>query len=153
MNTKEFTQSHSFKYSLVIVGVLVIFFAAFSLGEHVGFRKAAFSFQNGNNFYRTFGPDSGHDMTQSMEFSDAHGTVGKVISITLPTITVEDRDNTEKTIVVSDQTVIHQLRNTLTENDLKVGDYIVAIGEPNPQSQIAASLIRILPPPPVTPSQ
>jgi hypothetical protein len=147
MNIKEFSQSKQFRTILVILAGLVFLMAAFSLGENVGFHKASFTFQNGNNFYNAFGPrNSG--MTPDGEFSDAHGAVGRVVSITLPTLTIEDKDNTEKNVLISSQTIIRQFRDTLQPSDIKVGDYVVAIGEPNAQSQIAATLIRELPPPP-----
>jgi len=153
MNVKEFSQSKQFKTILWIIAGLVFLIGAFSLGENVGFHKASFSFQNGDNFYHTFGPQHSAAL-QPASFSDAHGAVGKVISVTLPTFTIEDKDNTEKNILISNQTVIRQLRNTLAASDIKVGDYIVAIGEPNAQSQIAATLIRELPSPdPATPAQ
>lgn len=150
MKTSDFFRSQALKIILIIIGVVVIFLVTFSMGEHIGFHKASFTFQNGDNFYHTFGPNSAsQDMLQSTEFSNTHGVVGKVINITLPTLTIEDRDNTEKTVLINNQTIIRQLRKTLTPSDIKVGDYIVAIGEPNAQSQIAAVLIRELPPPTV----
>lgn len=144
MNTKEFIQSRFFRIVPIIIAAIVLLLAGFSLGQRVGFRKAAFAYQNGNNFYHTFGPGTSHGV--SAGFSDAHGVVGKVVSIALPVITIEDRDNTEKAVIVNDQTVIRYLRNTITANDIAVGSYMVALGEPNAQSQIAATLIRILPP-------
>ena len=152
MNTKQFLQSHTLAIMLSAFGVVILIMGAFSLGEHIGYRKAAFAFQNGNNFYDTFGPRPRMSrMMPPVDFSDTHGTVGKVISIALPTITIEDRDGTEKTIVISDQTVIKKFRDTITSQSIAVGDYLVAIGEPNQQSQIAATLIRLLPPLPVQP--
>jgi hypothetical protein len=65
----------------------------------------------------------------------------------LPTITVEARDNTEKVIVLNSQTVVRRFRDTLQPSDIKAGDFIVAIGDPNAQSQIVAVLIRELPVP------
>ena len=145
MNT-EFTQSQSFRIVLIVIVAMVLLMAGFSLGERVGFRKASFAYQNGNNFYRTFGPGGTHG--GPAEFSDAHGVAGKVVSINLPTMVVENRDNTEKTVIVNDKTVIRHLRDTLAATDITVGSYVVAIGDPNAQSQIAATLIRILPAPP-----
>jgi hypothetical protein len=146
MNLKQFSQSKQFNVIIYCIVGLVVLLGAFSLGENIGFHKASFSFGNGTNFYNTFGP--GHSPMTQDGFADDHGTVGKVVSITLPTITIEDMDSTEKIILVSNQTIIRQFRNTLTASDIKVGDTIVAIGEPNAQSQIAAILIRELPPPP-----
>lgn len=144
MNT-EFTQSQTFKTILVIIAGIVLLLAGFSAGEMVGFHKASFAYQNGNNFYRTFGPVPSHGVPA---FSDDHGVVGKVVSIALPTITVEDKDNTEKTIVITNDTTIRYYRNTLKASDITIGQYVVAIGTPNDQSQITAALIRVLPPPP-----
>lgn len=128
------------KTALIGIAILVVLLAGFSIGEHTGFRKASFSFQNGNNFYQTGTAHQG-------DFSEANGTVGKVLSVTLPTITVEARDNTEKVIVLNSQTVVRRFRDTLQPSDIKAGDFIVAIGDPNAQSQIVAVLIRELPVP------
>lgn len=144
MNIKEFTHTHKTTMGLIGIGVLVLMLASFSLGQYVGYKKAAFAFQNGNNFYRTFGPRPGGPIPPG-DFSDAHGSAGRVININLPSITIEDRDNTEKTVLVGDKTVIRRFRDTITAQDIAVGDQIVAIGEPNDQSQINAVLIRILP--------
>ena len=152
MNITDFFQSNKFKILLIIIAGVVVLLGGFSIGEHIGFRKASFSFQNGNSFYQTYGPGN-QGMTQPKDFSDTHGTVGKVISVTLPTITIEDRDNTEKVVLVSNQTVIRHFQDTLQPSDIKAGDYIVAIGDPNPQSQIAAVLIRELPAPTISPQQ
>ena len=152
MKFSDFSQSHALKVILIGIGILVLLLAGFYVGERIGFRKASFAFQNGNNFYQTYGP--GHTgILQPKDFSEANGTVGKVLSVTLPTITIEDRDNTEKVVLLSSQTVIRRLRDTLQPSDIKVGDYVVAIGNPNAQSQIAAILIRELPAPAAQPQQ
>lgn len=146
MNIKQFSQSHKATIGLLAIGAVVLMLASFSLGQYVGFRKASFAFQNGNNFYNTFGPHTGGPMMPPPpDFSDVHGSAGKVISLSLPTITIEDRDGTEKVIVLDDKTIIRRFRDTITPQDIVVGDQIVAIGDPNTQSQIAAKLIRILP--------
>ena len=148
MNSKEFLQSHTVTAILVALVFLVLLAGAFSVGESIGYRKASFAFQNGNNFYQTFGPRPDHTMLSLTDLPDAHGSVGKVVSITLPTITIEDNDNTEKIVVVNDQTVIRQLRDTVTAQDIAVGDDVIVIGQPDTQSHIVANLIRILPPAP-----
>ncbi len=149
---KQKLQSHTVTVALAAIAVLVLILGAFSLGESIGYHKASFAFQNGNSFYGTFGPHRGPIMFQG-NFSDTHGTAGKVINIALPAITIEDKDGTEKTIVTSDQTIVRQFRDTVSVQTIKVGDYIVAIGEPNAQSQIVANLIRLLPPMPANTAQ
>ncbi len=151
MDIKEFSTSNKVTVGLIALAVFVLLCAAFSFGESIGFHKASFAFQNGNNFYRTFGSPSGNPMGRPDGFPNDHGTAGKVISVTLPTITIADRDNTEKTIVVNDQTIVRELRNTITADKILPGEYIVAIGDPNAQSQVVANLIRILPAAPAGP--
>jgi hypothetical protein len=136
MKTSDFFQSHTFKIVLISIVGLVLLLAGFSIGEHIGFRKASFAFHGG--------------VMQAENFSDAHGTVGKVLTVTLPAVTIADRDGTEKTILIGPQTIIRRMRDTLASTDIQAGDYIVAIGDPNAQSQIAARFIRELPPPSVS---
>ncbi len=78
-------------------------------------------------------------------FPNAHGTVGKIIKIELPTIIVQDKDETEKVVLIKDDTSIRSGKTDITKNDLKVDDFIVVIGSPNTQGQIEAKLVRIMP--------
>ena len=129
----------------IIIGTLAVLI--FSLGMQVGFMKASYSFQHGDNFYRSFGPMSGtHQMgLVPNDVSEAHGVSGKIISVALPKIVIADRDNTEKTVVIEKETVIRLLRTTVNATDLKAGDFVVIIGQPNAAGEIAAKLIRIMP--------
>lgn len=74
-----------------------------------------------------------------------HGTTGIIVGINLPKILVADEDHTEKVILVRDETIIRSLRDELSAEDLKSGDYIVVIGTPTLQGYIQANLIRVLP--------
>lgn len=139
------------KKTLCIVGGVVLLLIVFQAGVHVGYHKAAFSYSFGDNYYRNFGERHDGRGPFGMEkerFSEAHGALGKIISITASTLIVEDKDNIEKIIIVNDDTTIKRFRDNATIGDLKVSDFIVVIGSPNDQSQIEAKLIRILPPPP-----
>jgi hypothetical protein len=128
---------------LFAIGALVLLLASFSVGQAVGYRKASFAFKNGNTFYKV-GPHGG-PMIPPGDFPDAHGSAGIVLNIALPRIVIQDRDNTEKTVMVNDKTTIRRFRDTITAKDIVTGDQIVAIGEPDDQSRIVATLIRILP--------
>ena len=75
----------------------------------------------------------------------AHGTAGKIISINLPTLLVADEDNTEKTVLLRDETIIRSLRASLLPGDLDLDDYIIVIGTPTTKGYIQANLIRVLP--------
>ncbi|MFA5831018.1 MAG: hypothetical protein WC878_04285 [Candidatus Paceibacterota bacterium] len=155
MNFKNFLQSSKAKHILAGIGIAVIALLIFQAGMFVGYKKAAFSFRSGDNFYRTFGergrgfPEPiqrmGLDM---MDPTNAHGTIGKIASIVLPKIMIADRDGVEKTVIVGAKTDIRRFRDSIKPEELKVGDFITVIGEPNDEGQIEARLIRVMPTPP-----
>lgn len=152
MNIKEFIQSQTFRGIIIGLSIAVVGLIIFQAGVAVGERKATFSQRFGDNFERNFrGGDEG------MMFSEFHtaspmppsgyGAVGEIISIALPYIVVAGPDNLEKTIVISTDTYIREFQSELNAEDLKVGDHIVTLGEPNEKGQIEAKLIRLLLPP------
>lgn len=148
-NLKELLASKKCKtilYGLVIfTGVLVIFQA----GVMVGYHKARFSYGRIDNYNKAFGSRKGMPKMMIMnDFSDAHGAAGKIIRVALPTVIIEDRDGTEKTILLTKSTLIRELRDTASTSSLKEGEFIIVVGSPNDKAQVVASLIRLLPPPP-----
>ncbi len=144
------------KFMVVIAGLvcLAVLVGTFSLGVFVGYHKARFSYAWGENYHRNFGGPKGglfQDFS-GKEFIDAHGTYGQVMKIDpsassgqAATLVVKGRDSVEKIVVVKDDTSIMYLKNAVKTTDLKVGDNIVVIGEPNAQGQIEATFIRFLP--------
>jgi hypothetical protein len=81
------------------------------------------------------------------DFANPHGSIGKIIKISLPIIIIEDRDNIEKKALIGSDTVLKGVKDNIKVNDLKVGDMVMVIGTPNDDNiQIEAKLIRILPP-------
>jgi hypothetical protein len=140
-------QSKASKEILYGIGATIIILLIFQAGIFVGYHKAAFSYQWGDNYYRTFegmrkDPGFARDFIRG-DFPDAHGTVGKIIKIDLPTIFVTDQRNIEKAVVVKDDTVIRRFRETLQPADLKVDDFVVVIGSPNEKGQVEAKFIRL----------
>ena len=89
-------------------------------------------------------PFIGNDLK---EMPNAHGAIGKIIKIEFPNIVVLDKDQTEKVVVIKDDTNILERRDKVTENSLVVDKFIIVIGNPNNQGQIEAKLIRIIPSP------
>jgi hypothetical protein len=81
------------------------------------------------------------------DFANSHGATGKIISIKLPAIVVADIDGTEKTITISTSTDIRKFRDTIKATDLKINDFITAIGDPDDNAEVEAKLIRIMPDP------
>lgn len=143
-------QSPTFHKIVIAVGVVVLFLIVFQAGVFVGFRKAEFSFRGGDNYYRAFGEDRRGIIPGMMheEFPGANGSIGKVLSIALPIIVIEDEKGVEKTIRMSDKTVIRRGRETLPSSDLRTNDMLVVLGNPNTNAEIEATLVRLLPPPP-----
>lgn len=131
------------------VGGILVLMLVFSLGVSVGFHKASFGKNWGENYERNFGMKHG-DMLGKFEgrgenFPNAHGAVGKILKIELPNIIVIDKDNTEKVIVLNEQTKIQAMRQELKATDLKIDNFIVVIGSPDEKGQIEAKFIRLMP--------
>jgi hypothetical protein len=148
---KKITQSKIFIKTLKIILIVLILCLVFQLGMFVGFKKASFSFRVGGNYFKQM-QGRPNDPIMGMrggEFANPHGSVGKIVKISLPNLIIEDRDNTEKTISIGNDTVLKGIKKDIKINDLKEGDMVMVIGNPNDDGvQIEAKLVRILPPPP-----
>lgn len=132
------------------IGIMIILMVVFSLGASFGSHKASFGKAWGENYERNFGRMSPPALglgSNKDSFPNAHGAIGKIIKIELPTIIVQDKDNTEKVILLKEDTKIQKMKSKLATNDLNVDDFIVVIGSPNEIGQIEAKLIRIMPSP------
>ena len=148
-DAKELVRSKWFQGILTGVGMAIIALIIFQAGMFVGYRKAAFAFKFGDNYYRTFG-DRGPKPFQiplGGKFIDAHGTAGRIIDVNLPTFVVEGPDVVEKVIRISDDTEIRRFREAATSSDLVADDFVVVIGTPNENAEVDAKFIRIMPPP------
>jgi hypothetical protein len=144
-------ESKKFRVALMIIGGLVVLLVVFQAGMTVGFRKAGFSYRWAENYHQNFaGPREGffgnfmRDM-MSKDFINGHGVFGQIIKIDGSTLAIKGADNAEKTILLKDDTAIERFRETIKPADLKAGDQIVIIGEPNDSGQIEAKLIRVMP--------
>ena len=76
------------------IGTIIILVLIFSLGISVGFHKASFGRAWGDNYERNFGMIPGRPGFGKDNFPNAHGAIGKIIKIELPTIVVQDKNNT-----------------------------------------------------------
>lgn len=152
MNIKEYLRSQSFHGVIVGLGIVIIALIIFQAGVFVGYRKASFACRSGDNYYRMFDrrTPSPFGFPLGDKFSAPHGAAGEVVGISLPTLVVSDRDDSaEQTVLVGTSTVVRKFDADIAVTDIKAGDFIVAIGDPNGDSQIVARLIRILPEPPM----
>ena len=147
MDINKILQSKKFKIVMSIIGSIIILLLVFSIGTIVGFKKANFSFRWAENYHRNFGGPRGgfFEDFSGRDFIDANGTFGQIIKIDGSTLVIDGRDNTEKIVLIKDNTIINGFQNNLKLADLKVNDYIVVIGDPNNTGQIEAKLIRLMP--------
>ena len=143
--------------------ILIIIFAVFQAGIFVGYHKARFYGSIEGNYYNSFNENRGRgemmggqygfgNMMQDINLPSGHGAVGKIVSINLPNIVVASTDNVEKTINISNDTLIREFRNTLSTQDLKIGDYVIVLGEASSTDNgvVNARLIRLIPPPSIS---
>jgi hypothetical protein len=144
-NVKIFFESKLLFKILCGIGIVVIAFLIFYAGVTVGLSKASFGKAWGENYERNFGFGPDRPLLGANDFPNANGAIGKIIKIELPTIIVQDKDNTEKVILIKSDTKIEEMRQAVTANDLKINDFIVVIGSPNNQGQIEAKFIRVMP--------
>lgn len=149
MDFKNIVKHKVFKITISAIAVFIIVLFIFQAGMFIGYRKAAFSYQGGDNYYRTF---AGHHdgrmigLLFDRGLSNDHGTIGKIIKVSLPVVVIADQDGTEKIVDIDDDTEIRRFRETIGPADLVVGNYAVVIGSPNNNAHIDAKLIRLIPP-------
>jgi hypothetical protein len=145
---KDLIAHPKFKKVLYVIGGLLTLMIAFSTGMEVGYHRAQFSRQFDDNYFRAYGK---HRASEGMGWKsdpfEAHGAIGRVVSISLPTLIVEDR-NMEKLIRVSSSTEVRKGHQKITVNEIMPNDFIVVFGSPNQSNEVEAKLIRTLPPPP-----
>ena len=155
-NLKEFTQSKSFQGILIGIIISIIVLLIFQAGVMVGQHKARFGDRLGEHYERNFVdmeergsfPPNLNFGFGEMLLPGGHGAAGQVINVTLPTFVIAGPDNLERTIVITDETVIRQFRDELHKENIETGKFVVVLGEPNDKGEIEAKLIRFLPPPP-----
>lgn len=148
---KKILESKISNKLLYTIGIALVAMLIFSAGVSVGFHKASFGRAWGENYERNFGFRSDRPMFGNMfttnNFPNSHGTVGKILKIELPTMIVQDKDNTEKVVLIKDDTQIQKMMSLVKVNNLSIDDYVIVIGSPNELGQIEAKLIRIIPSP------
>lgn len=129
-----------------VIGALILTLLIFHAGVVFGSHRNSFGGPSvrsdmGRGFRPPFLPGSfelPHGFIQ-----DGHGAVGAITAITLPTLTMETREGTSKTILVGTSTMIRSMRGT-DNGALLVGNKIIVLGKPDSQGRIDAKLIRIL---------
>ena len=146
----KFVESKSFTRVVYALGIIVILFFVFQAGMFAGFKKASFNRDWGSNYEMNFGPrriNSLFTQDNINGLSNAHGAIGKIIKMDYPNMIVLDKDQTEKDIIISNDTSILERNGKVTKDELAVDKYVIVIGNPNELGQIESKLIRIIPSP------
>ncbi len=119
-------------YTLSGILVLLVVFGA---GIVVGYRRALFAVAWSGRMFRhmpgAFGP------------FDAHGVAGEVTQVSTSTITVVSSDGNERTVSISSGTLIRGMTGALTMAEIKAGDRVTILGDPEPDGQVFARFIRV----------
>jgi hypothetical protein len=145
---------HFIKSSIILSVIIVLFGLAilagtFALGVFVGYHKARFSYQWGDNYHRNFGGPK-HGFMRFMDFGrgdfiESHGVAGTIIKTDQGSLVIKGRDNMERVVAIKDDTIIRRGRENIKADDMKTGDFAVIIGEPDQSGQIEAKFIRLMP--------
>jgi len=150
---KDFFQSKLFKGVILGIAAFMLLMLVFGCGVFIGGKRADFSFKWAEAYHRNFaGPRGGFfDNFMSRDFMDANGLFGQIIKVEGQTLTIKSQDNVEKIVIVKSDAAIRRQKDNLKLSDIRAGDNIVVIGEPNNDGQIEAKLIRIMPSNPKNP--
>lgn len=151
MDFRDIHKSQKVRGLLIGLGVAVLALVIFQAGMVAGYNKARFGARFGDNFERNFVGPRGGDFGGGFPtpgMPGGHGAVGEIVSIALPQVVIAGPDNLEKTVLVGTSTKVREFRDEITADKLKVGDFVVVLGNPNEEGQVDAKLIRLMPPPP-----
>jgi len=134
----HFFKTNTFKGLVAGLILIILLLVTFRVGMAIGYRRALFANSWGTNYER--------NLFGRRELMKSHGTIGKIIKIDKDSIVVADPDdNIEKSVLLTKDTVIKKLADTITAADFKVNDRVAVIGSPNALGQIEAKLIRVMP--------
>jgi len=141
-----------FGWVLAGIGAVILLLLVFRLGMYVGERRENFNGKWGENYGRFFGEPKpgffpgmpgGGPMEGGM---NAFGNGGTVLKVNSNTLAIKGNDGNEKVIALDSSTIIREMNQDIALKDLKPGDMIVVLGEPNNSGQIQAKFIRVFPP-------
>lgn len=145
---KKILSPEILKWIVISLLVFVIIILIFGIGMWVGEKKARFSYRWAENYHKNFGgPKNGffNDWQNfpHKDYIDGHGAFGEIIQLNDSDFVIKGRDDIEKIIITTENTIIKKRRKTMA-NELKIGDRVIVIGSPNENGQIEAKLIRII---------
>ena len=148
---KKFFETKTYSHLLLILVILLIAWIIFAAGIFIGYHKAVF-LNDWDDSYRQGMMNPNSPLAPFMHNSDEvnpHGAMGEIVSVNFPVIMIKGPESAEQVVIISSTTMIRILHGMASVNDIKNGQYVVAVGEPNNKGEIQATFIRIVPPPPI----
>lgn len=119
----------------VVIGLL-IFHAGIAYGERHVFHRMSEAYH---------GPIPEFGFLTHNFIPQGHGAVGVITAITLPTFSVQTRDGEVETVTVASSTMVRGFNPNMTITDLRVGQHVTILGEPeNNSEQFTARFIHII---------
>ncbi|MBI4457942.1 hypothetical protein HY633_03190 [Candidatus Uhrbacteria bacterium] len=135
--------------ALAVFGGVILLLAAFQAGIHVGYRKAGFAYQWGENYHRVFGGPGDGFMREARgrgpDFMAAHGIFGTILKVDGDEIVIAGQDGVERTVVVDAATEIRGGRERFAAAALVADERVVVIGEPDGSGRLLAKFMRVFP--------
>ena len=144
---KDFVHSRKFKITILVIFLLILAVLIFQAGTFLGFNRASFMCQWGQNYNRNFLGERGSPGGGLFDNNPIrpHGIFGTVIKVSDSDLVIKDRDGVEKIVKISDDADIKSGRDSVKISDIKVGDEITIIGAPNSSAEIDADFVRVMP--------
>lgn len=134
------------KIMAALLGSAIILMGVFKIGVTVGYVKAGFSYNWGNNYHANFGAPAGTLRgLRDRDFMPAHGLSGEVIKLEGNIFIIRGRNDREELITTTRETRIKAGNATVRANDIGIGSKVVVIGEPTSDGRLNARFIRLLP--------
>ncbi len=159
---KKICVSKWFRVSIKVLALIIIISLSFSLGELVGFKKSGFVEDWGRGYGKNFRNDrfegilgmmgggmmrgyfnSFQNLRGGMMVS-SHGIYGQVISNDGSSLMIALGNNVEDKILVSSTTLLRNETGNVQLSDIKVGESVAIVGNPNNSGEIEARFIRII---------
>lgn len=142
----DFFKAPKTKTLLWILCSVLVVLIVFGLGIAVGYRRAIFASDFGENYYHSmYGSPFGKPMIGVMGLGPItmHGVAGEVIDVASGTILVRDATGDEESVLIVSGTPIREMNNNILMSDVDVGDNVTVIGAPDPQGQVEARFVRV----------
>lgn len=126
---KQLFASPKYRRLTFWIGIIVLLLLAFQGGVFVGFHKASMAYHFDERYQIAYGQHfrNGPLGMPQDDFPEAHGATGRVLSVNLPSIVIEDR-NAERIVLVDDDTVVRKNRDKVEATSIMTNDFVVEIG-------------------------